>query len=44
LVSIARGQPWFDFGRPFVCMFAISRGFLIGADAVCARQLIKVIA
>ena len=44
LVSIARNQPWFELGRPLVCMLAISCGFLVGADAGRARQLLKVIA
>ena len=44
LVSIARNQPWLELGRPLVCMLAISCGFLVGADAGRARQLIKVIA
>jgi len=44
LVSIARNQPWFDLGRPLVCMLAIACGFLVGADRGRARQLLKVIA
>ena len=44
LVSIARTQPWLELGRPLVCMLAISCGFLVGADAGRARQLIKIIA
>ena len=44
LVSIARNQPWLELGRPLVCMLAISCGFLVGADAGRARQLIKIIA
>ena len=43
-VSIARNQPWFELGRPLVCMLAIACGFLVGADDGRARQLIKVIA
>jgi O-antigen ligase len=43
-VSIARNQPWFELGRPLVCMLAIACGFLIGMDRERARQLIKVIA
>ena len=43
-VSIARNQPWFELGRPLLCMLAIACGFLVGADGVRARQLIKVIA
>ena len=43
-VSIARNQPWFDLGRPLVCMLAIACGFLVGADRRRARQLLKVIA
>jgi len=43
-VSIARHQPWFDLGRPLVCMLAICCGFLVGNDAGRARQLLKVVA
>ena len=43
-VSIARHQPWFELGRPLVCMLAIACGFLIGADRNRARTLLKVIA
>jgi O-antigen ligase len=43
-VSIARNQPWFELGRPLVCVLAISCGFLVGADGGRARQLMKVIA
>jgi O-antigen ligase len=43
-VSIARNQPWFELGRPLVCILAIACGFLVGADRGCARQLFKVIA
>jgi len=43
-VAIARNQPWFELGRPLVCMLAIACGFLVGTDRVRARQLIKVIA
>jgi O-antigen ligase len=43
-VSIARNQPWFELGRPLVCMLAICCGFLVGADRGRARQLLKVIA
>jgi O-antigen ligase len=43
-VSIARNQPWFELGRPLVCMLAIGCGFLVGADRGRARQLLKVIA
>jgi O-antigen ligase len=43
-VSIARNQPWFELGRPFVCMLAIACGFLVGTDRVRARRLLKVIA
>src|ERR1700722_11748012 len=42
-VSIARNQPWFELGRPLVCMLAIACGFLVGADRGRARQLLKVI-
>lgn len=43
-VSIARNQPWFELGRPLVCVLAIVCGFLVGADAGRAHQLMKVIA
>ena len=43
-VSIAHNQPLFELGRPLVCVLAISCGFLVGTDAVRARQLMKVIA
>ena len=43
-VSIAHNQPLFELGRPLVCVLAISCGFLVGTDAVRARQLIKVVA
>ena len=43
-VSIAHNQPLFELGRPLVCVLAISCGFLVGADAERARQLLKVIA
>jgi O-antigen ligase len=43
-VSVARNQPWFELGRPLVCMLAIACGFLVGADRGRARQLLKVIA
>jgi O-antigen ligase len=43
-VSIARNQPWFELGRPLVCMLALACGFLVGADRGRARQLLKVIA
>jgi O-antigen ligase len=43
-VSIARNQPWFDLGRPLVCVLAIACGFLLGADERRGRQLMKVIA
>ena len=43
-VSIARNQPWFELGRPLLCMLAIVGGFLVGADSVRAQQLMKVIA
>ena len=43
-VSIARNQPWFELGRPLVCMLAIGCGFLVGSDRKRARQLLKVIA
>ncbi len=43
-VSIARNQPWFDLGRPLVCLLAIASGFLVGSDRKRARQLLKIIA
>ena len=43
-VSIVRNQPWLELGRPLVCMLAIACGFVVGADAGRARQLMKVIA
>jgi O-antigen ligase len=43
-VSIARNQPWFELGRPLVCMLAVACGFLVGTDRGRARQLLKVIA
>jgi O-antigen ligase len=43
-VSLARNQPWYELGRPLVCMLALACGFLVGADRERARQLIKVIA
>ena len=43
-VSIARGEPWFELGRPLVCVLALACGFLVGVDAGRARQLMKVIA
>ena len=42
--AIARGQPWFELGRPLVCLLAIVCGFLVGTDAGRARALLKVIA
>jgi O-antigen ligase len=42
-VSVAHNQPWFELGRPLVCMLAIACGFLVGADRDRARQLLKVI-
>jgi O-antigen ligase len=44
LVSIARNQPWFELGRPLVCILAAGCGILIGADERRANQLMKVIA
>lgn len=43
-VSIVRNQPWFELGRPLVCVLAIACGFLVGAKSARARQLMKVIA
>ena len=43
-ISIARNQPWFELGRPLVCMLALCCGFLVGTDAGRARQLLNVIA
>jgi O-antigen ligase len=44
VVSIARNQPWFELGRPLVCILAGGCGFLVGADEGRVRQLMKVIA
>jgi O-antigen ligase len=43
-VSIARNQPWFDLGRPLLCVLAITCGFLVGAEPKAARQLVLVVA
>ena len=43
-ISIARNQPWFELGRPLVCMLALSCGFLVGTNDGRARQLLNVIA
>ena len=43
-VSIVRYLPWYELGRPFICILAISCGFLIGADEARSRRLVKVIA
>jgi O-antigen ligase len=43
-VSIARNQPWFELGRPLLCVLAIACGFLVGMDGRRARELIDVIA
>jgi O-antigen ligase len=43
-VSIARHQPWFELGRPLVCVLAMACGFLVGADRGRAGALLKVIA
>jgi O-antigen ligase len=43
-ISIARNQPWFELGRPLVCILALSCGFLVGADTGRARQILNVIA
>jgi len=43
-ISIARNQPWFELGRPLVCMLALCCGFLVGTDTGRARQLLNVIA
>src|SRR5579863_9246269 len=42
--AIAWGQPWYELGRPLVCLLAIMCGYLVGADAGRARALMKVIA
>jgi O-antigen ligase len=44
VVSIARNQPWFELGRPLLCVLAIACGFLIGVDQERARRLIKLTA
>jgi O-antigen ligase len=43
-VAIARDQPWFELGRPLLCILAIAGGFVVGADRNRARLLVKVIA
>jgi O-antigen ligase len=43
-IAIARNQPWFELGRPLLAILAIGGGFVVGADRVRARQLVKVIA
>jgi O-antigen ligase len=43
-VSIARDQPWFELGRPLVCILAILCGVLVGADYRRASQLLNVVA
>jgi O-antigen ligase len=43
VVAIARNQPWFELGRPLVCVLAIACGFLAGVDEVRARQLLRVV-
>jgi O-antigen ligase len=43
-VSIARNQPWFELGRPLVCILAMACGFLVGTSTSRARQLMMVIA
>ena len=43
-ISIARNRPWFELGRPLVCMLALSCGFLVATDSGRARQLLNVIA
>jgi O-antigen ligase len=43
-ISIARNQPWFELGRPLVCILALCCGFLVGTDPGRARQLLNVIA
>ena len=43
-VSIARNQPWFELGRPLLCVLAIACGFLVGTERKPARLLVQVIA
>ena len=43
-VSIAHNVPWFELGRPLLCMLAIACGFLVGTERWRARQLVNVIA
>lgn len=44
IVSIARNEPWFELGRPLLCVLAVACGFLIGVEQDHARRLIKLIA
>lgn len=44
VASVVRNQPWFELGRPLICVLAIACGLLIGVDERRARQLMKVIA
>ena len=43
-VSIARNQPWFELGRPLVCILAMVSGVLIGTHYRRALQLLNVVA
>jgi O-antigen ligase len=43
-VSIARNQPWFELGRPLVCLLAMVNGVLIGTHYKRALQLLNVVA
>jgi O-antigen ligase len=44
LVSITRNQPWFELGRPLLCILAIGCGLLVGVNEGRARQLLNVVA
>jgi O-antigen ligase len=43
-VAIARNQPWFELGRPLVCLLAIACGFFVGSERKDARALLYVVA
>jgi O-antigen ligase len=43
-VSIARNMPWLELGRPLLCISAMGCGFLVGADRLRARQLLRTFA
>jgi O-antigen ligase len=43
-VSIARNEPWFELGRPLVCILAMVSGVLIGTHYKRALQLLNIVA